>query len=230
MTTNRPLLLDLFCGAGGASMGYYRAGFDVLGVDNQPMPRYPFDFIQADEFLNRMIQNPAWSGVSAIHASPPCQGYSVTRSVNPHAHEYPQLIKPVRGLLQLIGLPYVIENVEGAKKQMVEPVTLCGSQFNLWCGFNGELAYLRRHRLFEVNWPLPDAGDHNHIGYAFPVFGHGPGGHIRGKGGAATARELMGIDWMTRKELDESIPPAYATYVGAHLRPHLALAALCGPF
>ena len=104
---------------------------------------------------------------------------------------------------------------------MRDPVTLCGSQFGMRSEFNGENAYLRRHRLFEYNFEIPDPGPHDHSGYAFPVFGHGPGGsqnpYLRGKGAAAMARQLMGIDWMRRKDLNESIPPAYTEYIGNHM-------------
>jgi DNA (cytosine-5)-methyltransferase 1 len=221
----QPLMFDVCCGAGGASMGYSRAGFCVIGVDINPMPRYPFQFIQADalEFLDGLFHCPStvFGPVAAIHISPPCQGYSCTKSINPHANDYPKLISPARELLQSIGLPYVIENVEGARRDMISPVILCGSQFGLRREFNGERAYLRRHRCFETNWALTDAGPHDHSGYAFPVFGGGPGGarnlHLRGKGAAAMARELMDIDWMTRDELDESVPPVFTEYVGTHL-------------
>jgi DNA (cytosine-5)-methyltransferase 1 len=233
-----PLLLDLFCCAGGASTGYARAGFTVVGVDIEPQPRYPFRFVQMNALtaLDILLANgyiyvagfgAVWlEGIDAIAASPPCQGYSVTKSVNKNASSYPLLIPDVRNRLIATGLPYIIENVEGARKEMVNPVTLCGSQFGLRSDFNGENAYLRRHRLFETNWLLPEAGPHDHSGYAFPVFGHGPGGsqnpHLRGKGAAAMARQLMGIDWMRRHELDESIPPVYTEFIGNYALQEIA--------
>jgi DNA (cytosine-5)-methyltransferase 1 len=204
-------------------MGYWLAGFDVIGVDVNPMPHYPFEFVQADAM--EVLSNHRLGNVAAIHASPPCQAYSCTRTLNPHSSKYPKLIEPLRNLLRLTGFPYVIENVEGAKAEMIDPVTLCGTQFGARADFNGTNTYLRRHRCFEGDWPLPDAGPHDHTGYAFPVFGHGPGGsqnpYIRGKGGAATARKLMQIDWMTRDEINEAIPPAYTEYVGTHLLTYL---------
>src|SRR5215471_16089205 len=108
MTRPKRKLLDLFCGAGGAAMGYHRAGFDVTGVDNRPQPRYryPFTFVQADAMTFPL------AGFDAIHASPPCQGYSVTASL--HDAEYPKLIELVRASLSAAGVPYVIENVAGA--------------------------------------------------------------------------------------------------------------------
>lgn len=215
----RALLLDLFSGAGGASVGYWRAGFDVIGVDLYPMPRFPFDFIQADamRFLRELIRDGV-SGIDAIHASPPCQGYSTTKFVNPRASEYPRLIPELRGLLEQTGLPYVIENVEGAGQEMPDSVTLCGSQFGRRAEFHGSEVYLRRHRLISGNWHLPDAGPHRHVGRAVSIAGHGSPNHkVSGKGYSALCRELMGIDWMTRDELTEAIPPAYAEYVGRYL-------------
>jgi DNA (cytosine-5)-methyltransferase 1 len=141
----RPRLLDLFSGAGGAAMGYHRAGFDVVGVDNRPMLRYPFEFIQADAlaFLEKHHR-----GFDAIHASPPCQAFCSLRHL-PHSKEHVDLVAPTRALLQDTGKPYVIENVPGAP--LISPVLLCGTMFGLCtrCG-----AELRRHRHFEPNWLL----------------------------------------------------------------------------
>lgn len=212
----KPILLDLFCGGGGCSMGYARAGFQVVGVDFEPHPNYPFEFHQADALTFPL------DGFDVLHASPPCQEYSVTRNL--HNTEYPKLIGPVRARLQAIGVPYVIENVEGARSDMLNPITLCGSQFNLttwWEGY-GRVG-LRRHRLFESNVLIPEAGPHDHSLRSVPVYGHGPGGKREAarwpvrKGAAKAAREVMGIDWMTRRELDESIPPAYTEYIGQYL-------------
>lgn len=226
----KPILFDLFCCAGGASTGYARAGFHVIGVDISPQPRYPFEFIQADalEFLDNLLARKhsyteffRLSDVAGFSVSPPCQGYSATKFVNPHSSTYPLLIPQVRERLIKTGKPYVIENVEGARSEMINPVTLCGSQFGRRAEFNGADVYLRRHRLFEANFLISEAGAHDHSGYAFPVFGHGPGGsqnpHIKGKGGAAFARELMGIDWMNRHELNESIPPVYTEHIGSDM-------------
>lgn len=131
----RPKLLDLFCGAGGAAMGYHRAGFEVVGVDIKPQPRYPFAFVQGD-----VLKPPVdTSAFDVIHASPPCQGYS-TQTADPSRH--PRLIERVREMLVATGLQYVVENVEGARRAMRDPVRLCGSSFGL---------DLRRHRHFESN-------------------------------------------------------------------------------
>lgn len=236
MNVDKPLLLDLFCCAGGASTGYYRAGFNVIGVDLQPQPNYPFPFHQGDaiEVLDTLLSGGSiefgsyWphrillSDVDAFAASPPCQGYSITKSINPNADKYPRLIADVRARFNEAGKPYVIENVEGAKRDMIAPVTLCGSQFGKRMIRNGHEVYLRRHRLFESNVLLPEAGPHNHSGRAWPVFGHGPGGkkvpaELKGKGSIEVARFLMGIDWTTRHELAESIPPAYTQYLGQYI-------------
>jgi DNA (cytosine-5)-methyltransferase 1 len=117
--------------------------------------------------------------------------------------------------------PYVIENVEGAKQEMRDYVTLCGSQFGMRGTRNGYDLYLRRHRLFECNFPVTDPGSHDHRGGAYPVYGYISGStnnpRIKGPGRLDFARQLMGIDWTTGRELCESIPPAYAEYVGRHM-------------
>jgi DNA (cytosine-5)-methyltransferase 1 len=239
----RPLLLDLFCGAGGASMGYYRAGFDVIGVDIKPMPRYPFTFIQADamELLDWLrlggTTNDARSdfvvgwgyrlkSFAAVHASPPCQAYSTgTNNTRKHGKIYPHLIEPVRERLADLGMPYVVENVPQAP--LVEPVTLCGSQFGLRAELPGYGPVgLRRHRCFESNWLLPDAGAHDHSLRSVTVTGHGSTSGNRKTLGMdvpiAVCREIMGIDWMNRNQLGESIPPAYTEYVGGHLMQYIS--------
>lgn len=135
-------ILELMCGAGGSAEGYARAGFEVVGVDIAPQPRFPFRFVQMDvfEFLHRFDVRRHFD---VIHASPPCQGYSSTQSL--HTAIYPKLIKRTRRHLDAIGLPYVIENVEGARGAMHDPIRLCGSSFGL---------RVRRHRLFECSFPL----------------------------------------------------------------------------
>lgn len=224
--SRRPLLLDLFCGAGGAARGYRDAGFDIVGVDIEKQPRYPYKFYQVDavKYLHDLIDCGEIHFVDAIHASPPCQGYSTTRGLHPD-REYPMLIEPVRDALKASGKPYVIENVPGAP--LIDPVVLCGSHFGLtaWWGNNGRVG-LRRHRLFETSFPVADPGKHDHSLRAITVTGHGgptmlanPNGtpRLRGKGYSAASREAMGIHWMKRPELSESIPPAYTRYVGKHL-------------
>lgn len=136
----RPLLLDLFCGAGGCSVGYYRAGFDVVGIDIKPQPRYPFPMVVGNAL------NPPFdvSDFDAIHASPPCQAYSRSRNNGTNANA-PKLIEQTRDLLRKSSRPYVIENVEGAP--LLYPTLICGAMFGLSAsGFD-----LPRHRLFECS-------------------------------------------------------------------------------
>lgn len=209
-------------------MGYYRAGFDVIGVDINPMPRYPFSFIQADaiEFLDWLLAHPTnvLGVVSAIHASPPCQRYSDMSRCRPGlGTKYPDLIGPVRERLQAINLPYVIENVAGSP--LIDPVMLCATQFSghstTW---NGVTYELQRHRGFESNWHLPSFGKCHHKYRTFPVYGHGQPGNMPWFTGAPMsqkAREVMGTDWMTRDEFAEAIPPDFTEYVGGHLMQYL---------
>lgn len=212
---SKPKLLDLFCGAGGAATGYARAGFDVTGVDASLQPRYPYRFIRANA-----LDFPL-DGYAAIHASPPCQAYSVSRRPD---YQYPDLISRIRERLSQAGIPYVIENIPQAP--LLNPVILCGSHFGLstYWPEKQRLVCLKRHRGFETSFPLPSPGNHDHSLTALPVFGHGPSGgnwKLRGIGQARAAREVMGIDWMRRSELDEAIPPAYTEYVGKYLMTEL---------
>ncbi len=135
----KPLLYDVFCGAGGCTVGYQRAGFYVVGIDKDSQPRYPGDdFIQMDalEFLEKLL-NGEYPEPTLISTSPPCQVYSVTKDLSNGNH--PDLVGPIRAALQTIGLPYVIENVPGAP--LVNPIKLCGTMFDL---------RVLRHRLFET--------------------------------------------------------------------------------
>jgi DNA (cytosine-5)-methyltransferase 1 len=224
---SRPMLLDLFCGAGGAAMGYHDAGFKVIGVDIEPQPNYPFDFIEADvmEFMPRHKPGGPFQDLfAAIHASPPCQSYSSLSGFT--TTEYPALVEPVREILEESGLPYVIENVVGAP--LKNPIRLCGSSFGLgvW-----------RHRLFEMSSPPAMVPPCSHGLHPEPLDVTGTGGPSkkpRSKPGGglsrkprnlAQAREAMGVDWMTREELSESIPPAYTEFIGRHLLAEMAVAA-----
>lgn len=215
-----PRLLDLFCCAGGAAVGYDRAGFDVVGVDIVPRPNFPFEFIQHDA----MTLDPEFiASFDAIHASPPCQSYSDLAKRNGNGHEWPRLIEPVREMLQASGRPYIIENVEGSP--LIDPIVLCGTMFP---GLR-----VLRHRLFESNFPLtaPEHKKHpkvhtfdkrkSHFGKTneWKDFVQVTGG---GNSTLAAARDAMGIDWMTKGEINEAIPPAYTQFIGAQLIDHLA--------
>ena len=196
-----PRLLDLFCGAGGAAMGYHRAGFDVIGVDLSPQPHYPFEFHQADAMTFLL------DGFDVIHASPPCQRYSSLGKQ--WGREYPDLYVPTRERLQASGLPWVIENVIGAPYE--SGIKLCGSMFGL---------RVRRHRNFESNFWMPQLPcDHVTQGTPLGVYGHGGGGKMtRGwKAKPSQFAELMGMPWATPREITQAIPPAYTEWVGRHI-------------
>lgn len=233
--TVKPRLLDLFCGAGGAAMGYARAGFEVVGVDIKPQPRYPFEFVQGDSL--RVLRTWVSLGLvqfDAIHASPPCQRYSNLRHAAEHkGADAPDLIEPTRELLKATGIPYVIENVPGAPTQHL--IVLCGSMFGL--GANGR--QLRRHRNFELSFPMMSPPC-VHEGEAIGVYGGGPVGRYtfgngakkdyynrRGgyQGSIAEKRQAMGIDWMTASEINQAIPPAYTELIGHQLMAHVRSAA-----
>lgn len=220
-------ILDLFCGAGGASAGYDDAGFEVVGVDLNPQPNYPYEFIQMDalDALRALLDGDSlgirWQfDFDAIHASPPCQTYSVASRCRPGlASKYPDLVDPVRGLLDKIGLPYVIENVEGSPLR--SPVLLCGSMFGASVLWNGQRYEMQRHRLFEANWELQGPMRYPHAYPSFPVYGHGRQNYqtwFRGAPMAKMARQVMQTPWMTRDEFCESIPPYYTAYIGTQLR------------
>ena len=204
-------------------MGYHRAGFEVVGVDLHPQPRYPFEFIQADweEGLARLPGLWERSGRPyAVHASPPCQRYSTMTAKWGRQSEHPDLVELVQMALRGLSdegdlIPYCIENVPGAP--LDDPVTLCGSMFGL-----GAQGYqLQRHRIFESNIFFFPPASCAHVGQPLPVYGHA-GGTSKRDGlkfpGTDAWREGMGIDWMTGKELAESIPPAYTEWIGKHLK------------
>lgn len=194
-------------------MGYHLAGFDVVGVDIEPQPNYPFEFHQADA-----LEFPL-DGFDAIHASPPCQAYSVLQKRN--GGTYPELIEPTRARLAATGVPYIIENVIGAP--LIDPIMLCGTMFP-------ELRVIR-HRLFELSGltvPQPDHPKHPlvytydkrkaHYGKLdeWKDFVQVTGG---GNCTVAAAKDAMGIDWSgTKKELNEAIPPAYTEFIGRRLK------------
>lgn len=245
---DEPRLLDLYCGAGGAAMGYHRAGFYVVGVDVDPQPEYPFEFHQADAvtYCNAHARE-----FDAFHASPPCQRYSSMRLGRWKDRQHPDLIGSTREALEATGKPYVIENVPGSPLR--SPVMLCGTMFGLG---TKEGSQLRRHRLFESNFGFRCDRRCNHNGYAaIGVYGGGqhsqrrynescrtvsvpPGceyrrpttigvwGHAGGRSrrdgynhyGMDARRQAMGIQWMNGESLSEAIPPAYTEFIGAQLR------------
>lgn len=213
----RPRLLDLFCCAGGAARGYWQAGFDVVGVDIAPQPRYPYRFVLGDALdIGAFLIN---SGkFDAIHASPPCQAHSDLQKQN--KRHYDDFIPATREMLRASGLPYVIENVEGAP--LIEPVLLCGAMF--------PSLRVYRHRLFEANWPLVRVNHPKHVEltythdkrkghYGQPLDLTTMRVQVTGGGNAPVwaKREAMGIGWMTGRELNEAIPPAYTRLIGCGL-------------
>jgi DNA (cytosine-5)-methyltransferase 1 len=216
----RPVLLDLFCGGGGAAMGYHRAGFDVIGVDIVRQPDYPFPFVLADALTYGPL-----SAFDAIHASPPCKRYTTVggadrrrpRLFDPH----PDCLGPMLARLELESVPWVVENVPGAPMPP-GAVVYCGSSFGL---------DVRRHRLFASNRPLV-APPCNH-GWQTPRFTSldlhrhkggrmasvvGVYGHAHGDGDTLALRQrAMGIDWLANDRLTQAIPPAYTEHVGRQL-------------
>lgn len=215
----KPRLLDLFCCAGGAARGYANAGFDIVGVDIAPRPGFPYTFIQADAMR---LDAAFISTFDAIHASPPCQSYSDLAKRNGNADKWPRLIEPVREMLIASEKPYVIENVEGAP--LLSPIVLCGTMFP---GLR-----VLRHRLFEANFEIkvPPHKKHpkvhtfdkrkSHFGKTneWSDFVQVTGG---GNCTLAAARDAMGIDWMSKGEINEAIPPAYTEFIGRQLMGHL---------
>ncbi|MFI6371039.1 SAM-dependent methyltransferase [Streptomyces sp. NPDC050546] len=202
-------VLDVFCCQGGASMGYYLAGFDVIGVDKENQPRYPFPFIQGDAVEYILAHGHEYD---LIAGSPPCQRY--TRAQVIQGREHPDLVAPTREAMKSTGRPYIIENVQGAP--LLDAVLLCGAMF-------GMRTY--RHRQFESPLPL---GTRLHPRHLAPVAKMGravrPGEfmHIVGNfTGADLAREIMGMPWASRDGLREAIPPAYAQFLGAQAAEHI---------
>ena len=211
-------LVDLYCGEGGASVGYHRAGFRVIGIDKEPQPNYPFQFIRGDA-----LDTSIWPSADVYTASPPCKRHTSLRAFS--AAHHLDLIAETRSVLAASGLPYVIENVPGAP--LHDPIMLCGSMFDLG---------VRRHRLFESNMQLTAPWcDHkgqaerspgymvaryhsgvreNHWSPVIGVYGRGQG---LGPGEIGQWRRAMGIDWMSRDGMREAIPPAYTQHIGAQI-------------
>jgi DNA (cytosine-5)-methyltransferase 1 len=214
-----PVLLDLFCCAGGAADGYAAAGFDVVGVDIVPQPNYPYEFIQADA-VEAVRYGLDMSQFDAVHASPPCQSFTAYRRKGRGVGDgYENLIPVIRESLEQIARPYVIENVHGAPLE--NAIRLCGSSFGL---------DVRRHRYFESNVPLM-APPCNHSAQKPGRF---PGATNRAPMSRATVevgvwriplevqKRAMGIDReVTLRELSEAIPPAFTEHIGDQLADHL---------
>lgn len=218
----RPRLLDLFCGAGGAAVGYHRAGFDVVGVDIVKQPHYPFTFRLADALavlrapLGGLLRE---GDFDAIHASPPGQPYSTARNRFPSESE--GLIPEVRRLLERCGVPWVVENVPGALSAMRSPVALTGEMFGL---------RVHRPRLFESNVMLLVPARSRRQRDPVAVYGKHDGRRLwTRKDGSelrcaslVEAQEAMGMDWADWHGTKEAIPPAYTEYIGRQLLEVLA--------
>ena len=206
---NRPVLLDLFAGGGGTAMGYYLAGFRVVGIDLLPQKHYPFEFIQADALT---LDIEFMRSFDAIHASPPCQKYSMAaQQWRCSGKEYVDLVESTRNKLKEAGRPYVIENVPGAP--LINPIMLNGTFFGL---------KVNRRRIFELSFDFPfilipkDPPGHSKMGR--PITERNmitPVGHFSN---VPYAKIQMGIDWMTQAELAQAIPPAYTEFIGLQLR------------
>jgi DNA (cytosine-5)-methyltransferase 1 len=221
VVTDRPRLLDLFCCEGGAGAGYAAAGFEVVGVDLEPQPRYPFEFHQADALAYLTEHGHRFD---AIHASPPCQDHSALSS-RTDDHGTAHLLPDTRAALVALGKPWIMENVPGAP--MPAAVLLCGSMFGLGalCG-DGRYRQLRRHRLFEhhpdvLAWPPYSCA---HTGQPVGVYGTGGGGVQNMQRGGDTYKgtrdesvAALGTPWMSRAGVSQAIPPAYTEWLGAAL-------------
>lgn len=228
----RPRLLDLFCGEGGAAVGYLRAGFEVVGVDSSAarLRRYPFECHQGDALEYLLTHG---HGFDVVHASPPCTGYTRgTVAISDRLTRYDRLIAATREALRAVDRPYVIENVADARPELISPLTLCGSEFGLTAtDTDGTPLRMERHRLFESNTLLLGAGGCRHDRSVCVAGSYGgarrdrwEARHVR-KGGYVphvdVQRALLGTEWMSEKGCQLSIPPAYTEYIGAQVFAHL---------
>lgn len=230
MNDRKPKLLDLFCGAGGCTKGYQRAGLWVRGVDIKRQPRYcGEEFVQADalEYLRGLIESGEIEEFDAIHASPPCQADSNGRNYNGRKRRepdrHPKLIEPTKELLQQFNGLWVLENVIGAAHRLSYPIMICGTALGL---------RVQRHRLFESNLFLFQPWACNHrpfdvsvrrrraeylLAYEDATTAKGQAVRRPPSCRKAIAGEAMGIDWMTLDEMGEAVPPAYTEWIGRQL-------------
>lgn len=205
----KPLLIDLFCGPGGASMGYHLAGFKVIGVDIEPQPHYPFEFHRTDALTFSL------DDADVVHASPPCQLFTQMQSMVRTKATHLDLIPAVRSKLQDLGVPYVIENVPGAP--LLDPFLICGVTMGL---------EVIRHRLFESNvGVVPPSCSHEHGGVAdgkyvtfYHTRRHAPGRRVPPRRTEAEWRRAIGCEWMTCRESRQAIPPVYTKWIGEKIR------------
>lgn len=222
---SRPLLLDLFCCQGGAAMGYHRAGFDVLGVDIDPQPNYPFRFVQADAL--QFLASARLTSIAAIHASPPCE-FATTMSARWRvrggtiADTHVNLLTPTLTMLRQLGKPYVVENVPGAKRYMRPTLLLHGGMFGLGVHRprffeSSELILAPRAR--QTERAIGVYGDHPQNHYSTRQNGNmsGKRSEFRRARTLAEARELMGMPWADWDGCRKAIPPAYAEHIGRWL-------------
>jgi len=241
--SHRPRLLDLFCGAGGAAAGYHQAGFSVVGIDINPQPNFPFEFMQADALkVLASFGEGRWSLVwsptenrgrflglgqfDAIHASPPCQDYS--KAMRHLSGDYPRLIDPVRDLLIQSRLPWVIENVVGAPIPTQSTldgrhgVELCGSMFSL---------RVYRHRLFETSFGISAPRSCDHRILAMNPHNQAGRDRIYEEFGKQNPEPIwcaeMGVPWMTKEEGREAIPPVFTEYIGHQLLAQIGASVGC---
>lgn len=208
---HRPRLLDLFCGAGGAALGYHRAGFEVVGVDIDPQPEYPFEFHQGDALTYPL------DGFAAIHASPPCEAYTHARRLHAEGPDYPDLLGPTRDRLSALNVPWVLENVPGSPIRA--QLLLCGTMFEL---------IVHRHRYFELNWSAPLAPfqctkTQVRKGEAISYFGGKTHGRQRlGYRNETIWANAAGLEHIKSRKCRKAIPPAYTEWLGRQLMEVLA--------